>query len=410
MTAEELDAADPLARFHGRFVRGDGERIYLDGNSLGRLPAETPERLGALVEEWGSRLVTAWEDWIDLPAAVGDLLARAALGAGPGEVVVSDSTTVTLYKLAGAALADRTGAIVADAGDFPTDRYVLEGLAAAHGRELRLLETDPVEGPTAAEVEEACGGETALVCLSHVNYRSGALADMGAITDAAHAAGALVLWDESHATGAVEVELERCGVDLAAGCTYKYLCGGPGAPAFAYVRAELQERLRSPIQGWFGQRDQFAMGPRYEPVEGIGRFLAGSPPVLALAAVRVGAELVEEAGIAAIRAKAAALTSYAVELFDEWLAPVGFSLGTPRDPSRRGAHVSVRHADGWQLCRALIERANVVPDFRGPDSIRLGFPPLSTSFAEVREGIARLRELVETGAYREVAATPRRVT
>jgi kynureninase len=312
-------------------------------------------------------------------------------------VLVCDSTTVNLYKLADAALALAPGAIVTDADNFPTDRYVLEGLAERHGRELVLSDELP-------------DGELALVCRSHVAYRSGALEDLAALTAAAHERGALVLADLSHSVGAVEVELDACGVDLAVGCTYKYLNAGPGAPAFLYVREELQARLRSPIQGWFGQRDQFAMGPRYEPEAGIGRFLAGTPPIVGLVAVQAGVELVEEAGIAAIAAKGRALTSLAVELADEQLAPLGFELGSPRDPARRGAHVALRHPEAWQVCRGLIERAAVVPDFRGPDSVRFGFPPLYTRFADVREAIERTRRLVESGAHREVDPTPRRVT
>ena len=404
--AEQLDARDPLAPFRERFVLSRPERIYVDGNSLGRLPVAAREALAARVEEWGERLVTAWPDWIDLPREVGDLLARAALGARPGEVVVSDSTTVNLYKLARAALAVREGPVVTDAANFPTDRYVLEGL----GRELLLFEADPVEGPAVEDVERACAGGAALVCLSHVAYRSGALADMRAITEAAHAAGALVLWDLSHSAGSVAVELEASGVDLAVGCTYKYLCGGPGAPAFLYVRSELQERLRSPIQGWFGQRDQFEMGQRYDPEPGIARFLAGTPPILDLTAVRAGVELVEEAGIEAIEAKGRALTAYGVELADEWLAPLGFELGSPRDPTRRGAHVSLRHPEAWQITRALVERADVVPDFRGPDSVRLGFPPLYTRFADVREALDRLRTLVALGAHKAFPPERARVT
>lgn len=410
MDASELDAADPLARFRDRFVLDEGDRIYLDGNSLGRLPKATPERLAARLAEWGERLVGAWEDWIELPFEVGDLLARAALGARPGEVVLSDSTTVNLYKLADAALATRPGAVVTDTANFPTDRYVLEGLAAAHGRELRRFESEPVEGPTAADVHAACRHGAALVSLSHVNYRCGALADLAAITEAAHAAGALVLWDLSHSAGSVDVRLEETGVDLAVGCTYKYLCGGPGAPAFLYVREPLQDELRSPVWGWFGQREQFAMGPDYDPESGIVHFLAGTPAILDLTAVQAGAELVEEAGIAAIRAKAEALTSYAVELHDAWLAPLGFELGSPRDAARRGAHVALRHPEAWQVCRALIERAQVVPDFRGPDTVRFGLAPLTTSFAEVRDALARLRDLVSVGAHREVDAEPRRIT
>ena len=246
--------------------------------------------------------------------------------------------------------------------------------------------------------------------LSHVAYRSGALADMEAITGVAHEAGALVLWDLSHSAGSVPVRLAEAGADLAVGCTYKYLNAGPGAPAFLYIRAELRGGLRSPIWGWFGQRDQFAMGPAYDPEPGIARFLAGTPPILDLTAIETGARLVGEAGIEAIRAKSVALTELAVELHDAWLAVLGFELGTPRDPARRGSHVALRHPEAWRICRALIERANVVPDFRGPDSVRLGFPPLYTRFVDVWDAFERLRTVVMTKEYLEVDPAPARVT
>lgn len=381
----------------------------MDGNSLGRLPTRTREALAETVERWGTALVRGWHEWIELPTEVGDVLAEHVLGARPGEVLVTDSVTVNLYKLAGATLAARPGknAVVTDAGNFPTDRYVLEGLAG----ELRLIEADPVEGPSAEDIEAACaGGDVALVSLSHVGYRSGALADLPAVTEAAHAAGALVLWDLSHSAGAVPVGLEAHGVDLAVGCTYKYLNAGPGAPAFLYVRAALQEELRTPIQGWFGQRDQFAMERAYEPAEGVARFLAGTPSVLGLVAVRAGAALVAEAGIEAIAAKGRGLTAFAVELHDALPAPLGVELGTPRDPSRRGAHVSFRHAEAWRLCRALIERADVIPDYRGPDTVRFGFPPLYTRFADVDDAVERLRCVLERGDYLEMDAGLSRVT
>jgi kynureninase len=409
MSAEALDHADPLARFRDEFVFEEGGPIYLDGNSLGRLPRRTREALGELVEQWSAALVRGWQEWIELPVDVGDLLAEAVLGARPGEVIVTDSVTVNLYKLAGAALSARPGrtVVVSDVDNFPTDRYVLAGLAP----ELRLFEADPVEGPTVADVEAACaGGDVALVALSHVAYRSGARADLPAITKAAHAAGALVLWDLSHSAGAVPVDLEEHGVDLAIGCTYKYLNAGPGAPAFLYVRSELQEELRTPIQGWFGQRDQFAMERPYEPAEGVARFLAGSPQVFGLVAVRAGAELVAEAGIDAIAAKGGALTAYAMELHDSLLAPLGVEVGTPRDPARRGAHVSFRHAEAWRTCRALIERAGVIPDYRGPDTVRFGFPPLYTRFADVRDAVERLRGVLEREEYLEVDPALTRVT
>jgi kynureninase len=403
--AEALDRADPLAHFRERFVI-EGPVIYADGNSLGRLPTRTIERLGSVVDTWGSRLVTAWPDWIDGPIEVGDLLADAVLGANRGEVLVCDSTTVNLFKLAAAALARKPGALVTDADNFPTDRYVLQGLG-----EVVVFDADPIRGPTADDVERACAGRNvSVMCVSHVAYRSGSLADVRAITDAAHDAGALVLLDVSHSAGVAPIELESTGVDLAVGCTYKYLNAGPGSPAFLYVRAALQEELRSPIWGWFGQREQFAMGPAYDPVPGIGRFLAGTPPILGLAAVEVGAELVREAGIAALRRKSIALTELVVSLHDERLTPLGFELGTPRDPELRGGHVSVRHTEGWRICRALIERADVVPDFRAPDSIRLGLPPLYTRFVDAWEIVDRLALLVESGEHDRVDATPSRVT
>ncbi len=404
--AEALDRTDRLASFRERFVIDDERTIYADGNSLGRLPKRTVERTTELLDEWGSRLVTAWPDWIELPMSVGDLLADGVLGAGAGEVLVCDSTTVNLYKLASAARASNAGALVTDSANFPTDRYVLEGLG-----ELVLFESDEIDGPTADDVERACHGrEIAVVCLSQVAYRSGALADVRAITAVAHAAGALVLWDLSHSAGVVPAELEDSGVDLAVGCTYKYLNAGPGSPAFLYVRRDLQDGLRSPIQGWFGQREQFAMGPAYDPVDGIGRFLAGTPAVLGLVAVQVGTEIAAEAGVDALRAKSVALTELVVALVDERLAPLGFELGSPRDTSRRGSHVSVRHTDGWRICRALIERADVVPDFRAPDSIRLGLPPLYTRFVDAWDVVDRLARLVESGEHEQVDATAARVT
>ena len=403
-----LDADDPLAGFRSRFALDAGDRIYLDGNSLGRPPSAARDRIAARIDEWAGRLVTAWPDWIELPERVGDLLGRACLGAGPGTVLVADSTTVNLYKLAAAALAARPDrrVLVTDVGEFPTDRYVLQGLG-----EVRMLAADPVEGPTADEVAAACApGDVALVCLSLVSYRSGALADLHGVTAAAQAGGALTLWDLSHAAGAVEVELDAAGADLAVGCTYKYLNAGPGAPAFLYVRRGLQAELRSPIQGWFGQREQFRMGPSYDPADGIARFAAGTPPILAMEAVEAGVELVAEAGIARIRAKAAALTELAVALADERLEPLGFSVGTPRSAERRGAHVSLRHRQAWQVCQALIARAGVVPDFRGPDSIRLGLPPLYTRFVDVWDAVDRTAALVSAGGHEPFPAALARVT
>jgi kynureninase len=398
-----LDAADPLATFRDRFAFSDPALVYLDGNSLGRLPRETVARLATVVtEEWGGELIRGWGHWIDEPRRVGDLLATEILGARPGEVIVSDSTTVNFYKLAGAALAARPGRrfVVTDRANFPTDRYVLEGLArAAHGAvEIAWLDPDPVEGPEPDEISAVLDehpGDVALLTLSHVNYRSAAIADMAAITDLAHAAGALVLWDLSHSAGSVELDLEGANVDLAVGCTYKYLNGGPGAPAWLYVRDALQAELRNPIQGWFGQRNQFDMGQGFEPRPDIGAWLTGTPGIIGLAAAEVGIRLVAEAGMDRIRAKGMALTDYAICLVDERLAARGVTIGSPRDPARRGAHIAIRHPDARRLTASLIE-AGVVPDFREPDSIRFGLSPLTTSFTDVARGVAVLEQLLRS--------------
>jgi kynureninase len=408
--AASLDAEDPLASLRDAFVRDDPELIYLDGNSLGRLPKASAERITQVVrEEWGAGLIRSWSDWIDLPARAGDLIGSALLGAAAGQVVVSDSTTVNLYKLAVAALdarPDRT-VIVTDDDNFPTDRYVLEGLAAQRGIELRVVHTDLDGGLDLEVLREAVDESTALVSVSHVAYRSGALLDMGAVNEIAHGAGALVLWDLCHSAGAVPVELDATGADLAVGCTYKYLNGGPGSPAFLYVRDELQERLRQPIWGWFGQRDQFAMGPSYDPVPGIGRFLAGTPAVVGIAAVEEGVRLLAEAGIDRLRAKGLALTGYVIELAKAWLPDL--DLSTPADPRRRGSHVSLRHAEAWRITQALIAD-NVIPDYRTPDRLRLGPAPISTSFTDVWDGLDRLRRIVDDRTYERYSAEPSRVT
>ena len=319
-----------------------------------------------------------------------------ALGARPGEVLVADSTTVNLFKLVHAALDLANGAVVTDAANFPTDRYVLAGIAEARGR--RYVEVE--HAADAAGVPDA-----GVVCLSLVDYRSGELLDMAAVT---RASDARVIWDLSHAAGAVEVDLSMA--ELAVGCTYKYLNAGPGAPAWLYVRRGLAEAMRSPIRGWFGQREQFAMGPAYAPADGIDRFAAGTPPILGIAAVEAAVGIVGEAGMARIAAKGRALTTLAIELADAWLVPLGFEVATPRDPMRRGAHVALRHADAWRIDRALIERANVVPDFRQPDVVRLGFSPLTTRFVDVWDGLERLRGLVAAGTHREIETEGYRVT
>ena len=398
MDPAALDAADALASFRDRFVIPDAGLIYLDGNSLGRPPLAALERLARVAsQEWAGELIRGWEHWLDAPLRVGDLLGSEILGADPGEVAMCDSTTVDFYRLASAALGARPDRrfIVTDRANFPTDRYVLEGLARDRDREIAWLDQDPIEGPTTADIAAALDahrGDVALVTLSHVNYRSAAIADLAAITTLAHDAGALVLWDLSHSAGAIPVELAAGGVDLAVGCTYKYLNGGPGAPAYLYVRADLQSELRNPIQGWFGQADQFEMGQGFRPRPGIAGWLTGTPGILGLVAAEEGIRLSAEAGIARIRAKGVALTEYAIALHDARLAPLGFELGSPRDPDRRGAHVSIRRPDARELTRRMIA-AGIVPDFRAPDSIRLGLSPLTTTFDEVHRAIGRIAEL-----------------
>ncbi|MDL5157315.1 kynureninase [Actinomycetospora termitidis] len=393
--AAELDAADPLAALRERFVLGP-EIAYLDGNSLGRPLVVTAEALARFTrEEWGGRLIRGWDEtWVALPTDLGDRLGAVLLGAAPGQTIVGDSTSVLLYKLARAAVdaaAPERDEIVLSDDDFPTDRYLLEGIAAETGRTLRWIPTDHAGGVSADQAAAALGPRTALVVLSHVTYRSGFLADAAAITRLAHDAGAPVLWDLCHSVGSVPVDLDGWGADLAVGCTYKYLGGGPGSPAFAYVAARHHGVLRQPIQGWFGRRDPFAMAAGYEPAAGIRQFLSGTPPVLATVPLQVGLDLYAEAGIEAVRAKSVALTEFAVAAADAH----GLEVASPRDPGRRGGHVTLRHPDARALVAALWERG-VIPDFRAPDGIRVGLAPLSTSFAEVAAGFEVLRDLTPT--------------
>jgi kynureninase len=395
--AAQLDRADPLASFRDEFLIGTDPPVYMDGNSLGRPPAAVAGALAVVVASgWGERLIRSWsEGWMELPLTLGDRIG-ALVGAAAGQVAVADSTTVCFYKAACAALDARPGRteIVTDRGNFPTDRYVLESLAAQRGLSLRWIEpADPTHGPSAEEVAAACSQRTALVTFTHVDYRSAAILDLAAITRVAHDVGALTVWDLSHSVGAVAVALDAGGADLAVGCTYKYLCGGPGAPAFLYVRAEHQQRLGQPIWGWLGRRDPFLMEPDYVPAEGIRAFLSGTPPVLALHAVAAGVELVERAGLERIRTKGIALTELAIALADSWLAELGVTVGSPRDGLRRGAHVALVHPDATSLCERLRARG-VLVDHRAPDVVRVGLSPLSTSFVEVWDGLAALRELL----------------
>lgn len=391
-TAAPLDAADPLAHFRERFVGAESDLVYFDGNSLGRPVAATAGRLGAFVrDEWGGRLIRGWdEQWMELPTRLGDDLGRICLGAAPGQTAIGDSTTVWLYKLMRAAVDHvvRTDParteIVIDTDNFPTDRYVAEGIAAERGLTLRWIEVDTSAGVTADQLREAVGERTALVVLCHVAYRSAWLADAPELTRITHDAGALVLWDLCHSAGSVPVALDGWDADLAVGCTYKYLNGGPGSPAFGYVNARLQDDLTQPIQGWMGHADPFLMGPGYAPAKGMRRFISGTPPILAMVAMQSMLELVEEAGIEAIRAKSVALTSYVVELADTTLPAV--TLASPRDPAQRGGHVTLHH-DRMRAVTARLWERDVIPDYRDPGGLRIGLSPLSTSFDEVERGL-----------------------
>jgi kynureninase len=398
--AAQLDAADPLAAFRERFEPSAGLAAYLDGNSLGRPVRGTAERLAGFVRDrWGGRLIRGWDEgWLAEPERLGDEIGRIALGAAPGQTLVADSTTVLLYKAARAALAarpDRTE-IVLDRAEFPTDRYLLAGIADELGSRLVVLDPPVGSGVTPAMVADALGPRTALVLLSHVAFRSGYMTDAAEITRLAHDAGALVLWDLSHSTGAVPVELDAWGADVAAGCGYKYLNGGPGAPAFVYVAARLQAELRQPIQGWLGAADPFRMGERYEPAPGVRRFTSGTPPILGMLPIADMLVLLEEAGMPAVRAKSIGLTTFAIEVADALLAPAGARLESPRDPAVRGSHVTLAHAGFARLLEPLW-RQGVVPDFRGPDGLRIGLSPLSTSFREVLAGLSAVREALVSG-------------
>lgn len=403
--ARALDEQDELARFRDEFVIDDTDLIYLDGNSLGRLPKRTAARLREVVEqEWGGRLIRGWsEDWFTAPQRVGAKIARL-VGARPEEVIAADSTTVNLFKLVVAALAARPGrcTVVTDDLNFPSDLYVLDGALRLAGSDYRLRRVHSKDGLYVSDraLAAALDDDTALVALTHTAFKSGYVYDMASVTEMAHDDGALMLWDLSHSVGAMPLALNAAGVDLAVGCTYKYLNGGPGATAFLYVGRELQaEGLLNPIWGWFGQQAQFDMAMEYQPAAGMRRFLAGTPNVLSLAAVEPAVDMLLEAGLERIRAKSVRQTEYLISLWEALLEPVGVTLNSPRDASRRGSHVSLGHPEGLRIDRALIEDVNVIPDFRYPDNIRLGIAPLYTTYAEIHEAIVRFRRVMVERLY-----------
>lgn len=409
--AVALDAADPLRGFRDQVLRADPELVYLDGNSLGMLPLASVDRLRrAIGDEWGQELVRGWQHWEQLPTQVGDRLG-GLVGAAPGQVVVADNISVNLFKLAWAAFDALPGrkVLVTDARNFPSDRYVLDGAARLRKGQLRLVPTDPVDGVTAAALAPYLADDVALVALSHVDYRSGALADMAGITEHVHRSGAHMLWDLAHSAGSVPVDLDGSGADYAVGCTYKYLNSGPGSPAFLYVRRDLQPTLQNPVQGWWSAESSFDMDAPYLPSSGIERFQTGSPNILGLNAVDAAVEQLTEAGIDRLRAKSVALTSYLVELADAWLAPLGFSLASPRDAAARGGHVVLAHADAYRIGEAVVA-AKVVGDVRPPNLLRLAPAPLTTSFLDVWEGMRRIRDVVASGRHLELPTERARVT
>lgn len=395
---EALDRDDPLAPFRERFALPQGV-VYLDGNSLGALPRATAAAVaGVVTEQWGRDLIRSWNshDWIRLPQRVAAFIA-GIVGAAPHEVAVCDSTSVNLFKLLSAALELRPGrrVILSERSNFPTDLYVAQGLARLlEGRiELRLVDA-PEDLPAALD------DSVAVLMLTHVDYRTGRMHDMAGLTAASHAAGALVLWDLAHSAGAVPLDLAGCGADLAVGCGYKYLNGGPGAPAFLFVAERHQEAARQPLAGWMGHARPFAFDWRYEPAPGIDRFLAGTPPILSLAALAEGVALVAEADMAALRRKSVAMGELFIALLDERLAGHGFELASPREAERRGSQVSLAHQHGYPVMQALIARS-VIGDFRAPDLLRFGFAPLYNHHMDVWRAVETLEAVMREESWKD---------
>jgi len=416
--ALQLDREDRLARFRELFINDNPEISYLDGNSLGRLPKSTLTAINDyLRNEWGKEVVTGWSHWIDEAQVTGDLIGQSALGAGPGQVLACDTTSVNFYQLCMAAISARPGrkTIITDAANFPTDRYILEGISKSLGMKLIYLENeiDPSfknERITAENLEPYLSEDVALVSLEVIQYRSGARNDLKSITEAVRKCGGLVVWDASHAVGAIELNFDKNGVDLAVGCTYKYGNSGPGSPAWLYVRKELQSQLQVPIQGWFAQGDQFAMGAEFKKSDGIRGFQVASPSIIGLRSINEAFTMIGEAGISAIAEKAAKGTELMIDLYDAWLAPLGFTLLTSRNAQERGGHLSFHHPEAERISVALRKFANVIPDYRTPNALRLAISPLPTSYLEVWEGFARIRESVAARDYEKISGSDSRVT
>jgi kynureninase len=406
--AHDLDAQDELASFRDEFVIADPNLIYLDGNSLGRLPKRTVEFMRNAIEaEWGKRLIRVWNDgWINTPTELGAKIADL-VGAQADEILVTEATSINLFKLALAALRARPNRtrIVSDVLNFPSDLYILQGIVDLLGKKHRLTLIPTQDSITISPkaVDTAIEEQTALVCLTHVTFKSAFMYDMARVTELAHAVGALTLWDLSHSVGAVPVDLNSCNVDLAVGCTYKYLNGGPGSPAFLYVRRDLQKQLSQPMWGWFSAKDPFSFELDFTPASDISRYRVGTAPMLSMKALEPSIDILLEAGMNRLRDKSVRQTEYLIFLADQWLIPLGFTLGSPRQPEIRGSHVSLRHPESYRINRALIESpppaTRVIPDFRAPDNIRLGITPLYTTFAEIHQALDRMRTIVEGKIY-----------
>jgi kynureninase len=396
----ERDRLDPLARLKQEFDLPDGV-IYLDGNSLGVLPRAARARsIEVLAEEWGTGLIRSWNraGWFEMPSRLGDRLARL-LGAGPGEVVVTDTTSLNIFKALAAALRIQQAAapgrrvIVSDRDNFPTDLYMVQGMIdfLRQGYELRLIDADH-------PLEDALKDDVAAVSLSHVNYRTGAMHDMAAATALAHRRGALTLWDLAHSAGAVPVDVAGADADFAVGCTYKYLNGGPGAPAFIWVSPRHQDRFWQPLSGWWGHDKPFAMSADYQPAQGIRRFLCGTQPIVSLALVECGLDVALKADMQAVRTKSLALTDLFIRLVEERCAAHPLTLVTPRDHARRGSHVSFRHPQGYAVMQALIARG-VIVDYREPEVLRFGVTPLYLGYADVWDAVETLRDILDTRGW-----------
>lgn len=417
--AIEKDEQDELAAFRDEFVIDEPEVIYLDGNSLGRLPKRTVSFMKhAIKHEWGERLIRVWNDgWVNTPTELGKKIANL-VGARADEILVTEATSINLFKLAVAALQARPKRtkIVSDSFNFPSDLYILQGIIELLG-DVHHLELIPsADNITIAPeaVESMIDNDTALVSLSHVAFKSAFMYDMGYVTEQAHKAGALMLWDLSHSVGAVPVDLNGCNVDLAVGCTYKYLNGGPGSPAFLYVRRDLQAQLNQPIWGWFAAENPFAFDLDFTPASDISQYRVGTPPMLAMKALEPALDILLEADMDRLRIKSIKQTEYLIFLADRWLSSLGFILGTPRDAAMRGSHVSLRHPESYRISRALIESPppaiRVIPDFRAPDNIRLGITPLYTTFTEIYRALERIRLIVEEKIYEQYSSEQLKVT